>query len=123
MTAAPTDSFSRIILASAGLFGALGIAAAAGATHSGNAQFLGPASTICLAHAPTLLALGLMAPRNTSWKIAMVLLAVGTLVFVGDLGMRQFSGVSLFPLAAPAGGSLLIAGWLVTIFAAMFARR
>jgi uncharacterized membrane protein YgdD (TMEM256/DUF423 family) len=34
-------------------------------------------------------------------------------LFAGDLVMRHVTGGRLFPYAAPAGGSLLIASWLV----------
>ena len=38
---------------------------------------------------------------------------VAASLFAGDLSMRQYAGNSLFPMAAPTGGTLLIASWLV----------
>jgi uncharacterized membrane protein YgdD (TMEM256/DUF423 family) len=39
-------------------------------------------------------------------------LALGVTLFSGDLAMRTFTGERLFPMAAPAGGLLAMAGWL-----------
>jgi uncharacterized membrane protein YgdD (TMEM256/DUF423 family) len=39
-------------------------------------------------------------------------LALGTLLFAGDLSSRAFAGGKLFPFAAPAGGSLMILAWI-----------
>ena len=42
-----------------------------------------------------------------------LLLSVGLSLFSGDLLFRDFFGTRLFPMAAPAGGLALIAGWLM----------
>jgi uncharacterized membrane protein YgdD (TMEM256/DUF423 family) len=39
-------------------------------------------------------------------------LALGVTLFSGDLTARAFLGTSLFPMAAPSGGVLMMAGWL-----------
>jgi uncharacterized membrane protein YgdD (TMEM256/DUF423 family) len=39
-------------------------------------------------------------------------------LFAGDLTLRQYAGHGLFPLAAPTGGTLLIASWLALAVAA-----
>ena len=39
-------------------------------------------------------------------------------LFAGDLALRQYAGHGLFPMAAPTGGTLLIASWLVLAVAA-----
>ena len=46
-------------------------------------------------------------------------LALGTLLFSGDLAKRGFAGAKLFPFAAPIGGSLMILSWaaLALVFA------
>ena len=36
-----------------------------------------------------------------------------TALFAGDLTLRHYAGHGLFPMAAPTGGTLLIASWLV----------
>ena len=47
---------------------------------------------------------------------------VASVLFAGDLTLRQFAGHSLFPMAAPAGGTLLIVSWLVLAAAAVWPR-
>jgi uncharacterized membrane protein YgdD (TMEM256/DUF423 family) len=39
------------------------------------------------------------------------------------LTLRHFAGHNLFPMAAPTGGTLLIASWLVLAVAAAWPRR
>jgi uncharacterized membrane protein YgdD (TMEM256/DUF423 family) len=44
-------------------------------------------------------------------------------LFAGDLSLRHFAGHPLFPFAAPTGGTLLIASWLVLAIASAWPRR
>jgi uncharacterized membrane protein YgdD (TMEM256/DUF423 family) len=37
--------------------------------------------------------------------------------------MRHFTGAALFPMAAPIGGTALIAGWLILALGAAIGRR
>ncbi|AYG60094.1 DUF423 domain-containing protein [Rhizobium jaguaris] len=106
----------------AGILGGAGVALAAAASHGGDTHFLGSASTMCLAHAPTLLALYAGYDRIRTAPIAAVLLGLGTLIFAGDLVGRHFGNSSLFPLAAPTGGLGMIAGWAVVALGASFKR-
>lgn len=96
----------------AGLVGAAGVLAAAGSAHAGASQLLASAALVCLAHASALLALALFDTQGRLLVFAGGLLAVGTLVFAADMGMREFAGSRLLPLAAPIGGTLMIAGWV-----------
>ncbi len=64
------DWFSRTATAIAGILGAVGIIAAAGASHAGDERILGALSLIALTQAPALLALGLLAPRQLIVRIA-----------------------------------------------------
>ena len=116
------DSSARLVLASAGLIGAAGVVSAAAASHAGESRNLAAIAAICLAHGPALLALTL-AGRGRILQVAAVLLAVGTLIFAGDLGIREWAGHGLFPGAAPLGGVAMIAGWLAVVVAALFWRR
>lgn len=116
------DSYSRILTLIAGLLGAAGVALAAGAAHGGGSvQLLGPAAAMCLVHAPALLALDARRPRPRMFTFASALIGGGTLIFSGDLAMRALEGPSLFRLAAPTGGTLMIVGWVAVALAA-FAR-
>jgi len=106
------DRIRPIVLLLSGLLGACGVGLAAAATHMGGA-LLGPASAMCLAHAPAMLALyaghKLIRPATG----AGLLMGIGTVLFASDLVLKQFFGAGLFPMAAPTGGMLMIAGWLI----------
>lgn len=113
---------ARATLVAAGLVGAAGVMAAAGASHGGDvSRNLSAVATICLAHAPVLLALAL-AGRGMALRIAAVLIGVGTLVFAGDLGVREWLDHGLFPGAAPLGGGGMILGWVAIIVAGALTR-
>ena len=43
---------------------------------------------------------------------------IAAALFAGDLTLRQYAGHGLFPMAAPTGGTLLIASWLALAVAA-----
>jgi len=106
------DRLRPLVLFLAGLIGAAGVALAAAATHMGGA-LLGPASAMCLAHAPAMLALfaahRLLRPATG----AGLLMGLGTVLFAGDLVLKEFLGAGLFPMAAPSGGILMMLGWLL----------
>jgi uncharacterized membrane protein YgdD (TMEM256/DUF423 family) len=55
--------------------------------------------------------------------LAGALLLFGTILFCGDLSARAMTGSRLFPMAAPLGGSLMIAGWIGTALAALLRPR
>lgn len=112
---------SRAVVALAGIVGAVGVMAAAASSHSGDGRNIPAIATICLAHGPTLLALGL-AGRGRVLGMAALALALGTLLFVGDLGVREWVGQGLFPGAAPLGGGVMIAGWLLLVLGAVLRR-
>jgi uncharacterized membrane protein YgdD (TMEM256/DUF423 family) len=118
-----SETFTRIVVVIAALLGAVGVIAAAGATHSGDQALLGPLSLIALTHAPTLLVLAFAAPATRLFRLAIVVIGLGAVVFVADLAMRHFIGAALFPMAAPAGGSALILGWLIVAAGGAFGRR
>ncbi|HEV7345719.1 MAG TPA: DUF423 domain-containing protein [Devosia sp.] len=112
------DSRTRkALLAAGGVIGMAGVMAAAASSHLGDSRNLAAVATIGLAHGPVLLALAL-AGRGRILAIAGVLLAVGTLLFAGDLAAREWLGHGLFAGAAPMGGVAMICGWLAVIIAA-----
>ena len=101
------------LLALAGLFGAAGVGAAALAAHRPAGPDLQTAAYFLLFHATAIagIAGGAMRPRP-GILIAGSILAIGTLLFSGDLALRALAGTPLFAMAAPAGGTLLLVGWL-----------
>jgi uncharacterized membrane protein YgdD (TMEM256/DUF423 family) len=48
---------------------------------------------------------------------------VAATLFAGDLALRQYAGHSLFPMAAPTGGTLLIVSWLALALSAAWPRK
>jgi uncharacterized membrane protein YgdD (TMEM256/DUF423 family) len=48
---------------------------------------------------------------------------MGLALFSGDLSLRAMHGIPLFPMAAPAGGLLLMAGWLLAALVALIPTR
>jgi uncharacterized membrane protein YgdD (TMEM256/DUF423 family) len=111
------NSGSRILVLAGGLCGAAGVALSAAAAHLGGA-FVGTAASFLLMHAPVFLAVGLIG-ANRLLRIASLVLLVGLLLFCGDLLARDFLGSRLFPMSAPIGGTLLIAGWLAVAGSAL----
>ncbi|MGQ2907347.1 MAG: DUF423 domain-containing protein [Aliihoeflea sp.] len=111
---------NRILFCLGALCGACGVALSAVAAHREGT--LGTAANMLLFHAPALMVLaGLQFGRLQlagTW-----ILAVGLALFCGDIAARAFLGDRLFPMAAPAGGMLLIAGWAVVAASALFSRR
>ena len=113
----------RILIALAGLMGAAGIVLAAASAHLTDAARLGAASSMLLFHAaavPGTLALaagGVLHPRLALAAASGFVVAAA--LFAGDLTLRQCAGHGLFPFAAPTGGSLLIASWLVLALSAL----
>ena len=115
------NQVSRLLIVLAGLTGAVGIMAAAAASH-GDSRNLASIATVCLAHGPALLALGLAA-RSKVLTAAGLVLAAGTFVFVLDLTVRQWEGHGLFAGAAPIGGGCMILGWVVIAIGGFSAKR
>jgi uncharacterized membrane protein YgdD (TMEM256/DUF423 family) len=114
---------NRWAAAAAGLIGAVGVGLAAAASHAGGEALLRPASTICLAHAPALLALALAGERIRLTALVAIGMTIGTLLFAGDLVARHFLGSGLFPMAAPTGGLALIGAWLTLALGAVLPRK
>ena len=117
----------RILVILAGVMGADGVILAALAAHQGDASRLLPASSMLLFHAAAVLATVALTERGIvaakGGLIAAFGFVVASALFAGDLTLRHLAGPALFPFAAPAGGTLLIASWLVLAIAAAWPRR
>ena len=113
---------SRISLILAGVMGVGGMILAALSSHGGDAALLVPASSMLLFHASAVLGTVALAERCLIQPKGGVAAALGfvvaSLLFAGDLTMRQYTGHRLFPLAAPTGGTLLILSWLLLVVTA-----
>jgi uncharacterized membrane protein YgdD (TMEM256/DUF423 family) len=117
----------RILIILAGVMGADGVILAAMAAHQPDATRLGAASSMLLFHATAVLAVVALAERGVIRFGIGIAAGLGFVVaaglFAGDLTLRQYAGHSLFSLAAPTGGTLLIASWLMVAVAAAWPRR
>lgn len=117
----------RLLIALAGLMGAAGVALAAASAHGADASRLASASAMLLFHASAILAtIALLARSLLHGGIGLVAafgFAIGAALFAGDLTLRQYAGHGLFPMAAPTGGTVMIASWLAVTLAAVMARK
>ena len=117
----------RILIILAGVMGADGVILAAASAHQGDATRLAPASSMLLFHATAVLAAVALAERGVIHVRIGIAAAFGFVVaaalFAGDLTLRQYAGHSLFPMAAPSGGTLLIVSWVVLAVAAAWPKR
>jgi uncharacterized membrane protein YgdD (TMEM256/DUF423 family) len=117
----------RILIILAGIMGADGVILAAASAHQPDAMRLASASSMLLFHATAVLATVALAERGVIHVRIGAAAALGFVVaaalFAGDLTMRQSAGHSLFPMAAPTGGTLLIVSWLVLAVAAAWPRQ
>ena len=111
-----------LVIVLAALMGAAGVVLAAVSAHLAPGTALDSAAYMLLFHAVGLLSSAalaqqrLLAPRLAG--VALLAWVLGAALFAGDIATRAFAGHRLFPLAAPTGGTLLIAGWLVLAAAA-----
>ena len=107
------DPPPRLFVAFGALCAAFGVALSAYAAHAVQgvaATQLSTAALFALLHGIALAALAPAASHRIG-RLALVLLALGTLLFSGSLVAHH--AFSLPTRLAPAGGSLLIAGWLL----------
>ena len=117
----------RILIILAAVMGADGVMLAAAAAHQADAARLGAASSMLLFHASAVLAVVALVERSVLKAGIGITAAIGFVIaaslFAGDLTLRQYAGHALFPMAAPTGGTLLIASWLVLALSAAWPRK
>ena len=116
----------RLLVVLAGLSGLAGVALSAAGAHATGGSNLEIAGRFLLIHAAALVGLAALAgtglvhagvARAGGWAILL-----GVALFAGDLGMRVWRGAALFPMAAPAGGILLMIGWAAIALSALIPR-
>jgi uncharacterized membrane protein YgdD (TMEM256/DUF423 family) len=117
----------RILVGLAAIMGADGVILAAAVAHQADASRLAAASSMLLFHATAVLAAAALIERGVIHAGIGLAAAWGFVIaaalFAADLTLRQYAGHNLFPFAAPTGGTLLIASWLVLAVAAAWPRR
>ena len=116
----------RILVILAGVMGADGVILAAAAAHQPDAARLAAASSMLLFHASAVLAVVALVERGVIHRGLGIAAAWGFVIaaalFAGDLTLRHYAGHSLFALAAPTGGTLLIVSWFVLAVGAAWPR-
>ncbi|WP_036306437.1 DUF423 domain-containing protein [Methylopila sp. 73B] len=123
MSLAPSRS-ALLLVIFAGLYGAAGVALAAVAAHRVDSPLLGTASNFLMLNAAALVALAAAAQvfaAGARLTVPAWAIALGTLLFCGDLTLRALNGASPSPMAAPTGGTLIILGWLGVAIGAVLA--
>ena len=122
-----TSRLFRILIILAAVMGADGVILAAASAHQPDATRLAAASSMLLFHSLAVLGVVALAERGLIHGRIGIAAAWGFVVaaalFAGDLTLRQYAGHSLFPFAAPSGGTLLIVGWLALAVAAAWPRQ
>jgi uncharacterized membrane protein YgdD (TMEM256/DUF423 family) len=117
----------RILVILAGVMGADGVILAGASAHQADATRLAAASSMLLFHATAVLAVVALAERGVIHARIGIASAFGFVIaaalFAGDLTLRQYADHSLFPMAAPTGGTLLILSWLLLAVAAAWPRQ
>ncbi len=118
---------TNLLLLLSGLYGAGGVGLWAWGVHAGQAS-ASIAAQMLLIHAAAIMglsaarAVGLLPERAGLYAIGAV--ALGCLLFAGDLALRAIVGVRLFPMASPLGGVLMMLGWLsLGLLGALHRRR
>jgi uncharacterized membrane protein YgdD (TMEM256/DUF423 family)/predicted kinase len=109
--------YALVLATVAALLGVAGVALAALSTHADGGELGRTAAQFLILHAGVLIGVtahARVADRRTARALlgAGAALALGTLVFSGDLTVRAFADARLFPMAAPIGGALMILSWI-----------
>jgi uncharacterized membrane protein YgdD (TMEM256/DUF423 family) len=116
----------RLLVVVAALCGGGGVALSAAAAHAAGGANLDTAARFLMIHAAAVIgvvalcATGLVHP--TAGRVAAWAILLGVALFAGDLSMRALRSAALFPMAAPAGGVVLMVGWGLLAVSALIPR-
>lgn len=104
---------AMLLIVVAGLYGAGGVTTAAAAAHASGDARLPTIALFLMVHGAALVGAAALSSHLgrlvllPAWGIAL-----GVLLFCGDLLVRIAFGASPIPMVAPIGGTILIAAWL-----------
>lgn len=118
--------WTTILAALAGLMGAAGVGLAAAGAHLTGSPIVTTAADFLLFHAGlvvALIALATASGRQGAILIAASLVALGSILFSGEITLHVLLDVQGLSKVAPVGGSLTILGWLVASVAMPLALR
>jgi uncharacterized membrane protein YgdD (TMEM256/DUF423 family) len=114
---------AAVLLIYAGLAGAAGVGLAAAGAHGNDMASLTSPAYFLLMHATAAAAIVALATRAAhpgAFLLTAFVLLIGVTLFSGDIAVRTLWQVKLFPMAAPAGGVIMIGGWLLLAFAGVW---
>jgi uncharacterized membrane protein YgdD (TMEM256/DUF423 family) len=117
-------AMSFVLIAGAGLAGAAGVALAAIAAHKAESAGLTTAALLLVLHAAAVVALVALSQTGLFGRgllAAAWVLLFGALLFSASVAKLTLAGTPLFPMSAPAGGTLMILGWVTVGGAALLA--
>jgi uncharacterized membrane protein YgdD (TMEM256/DUF423 family) len=118
---------NQILIALAGVMGAAGVVLAAAGAHGKPGTGLDSAGYLLLIHAAAVIAATVAARAGLILRpLGLIVICgfiLGAVLFAADVAARAYLGGRLFPFAAPTGGVILIASWLVLIAGALAALR
>jgi uncharacterized membrane protein YgdD (TMEM256/DUF423 family) len=117
----------QTLIGIAAFLGCAGVILAAAGAHSKPGTGLDSAGHMLLFHAPAVIAAcAAIASGLVSRPVgigAAIAILIGVALFSGDLALRAYTGHRLFPIAAPTGGMVMIAGWALLGLAAFLSLR
>ncbi len=115
----------RILTVLGCLFGAAGIVLMALSAH-GRWPEINYAAVMVLAHAPVLLGIPVALRLGLLYgflaRPAAFVLAAAVALFSADVALHAITHGHLFPMAAPTGGTVSIAAWLMLAVSAVMAK-
>jgi uncharacterized membrane protein YgdD (TMEM256/DUF423 family) len=106
---------NALLMAMAGLLGALGVSLAAAAAHVSGGEAVRAAAEIAMVHAAAVVGLTAFVPhtgRPRLWGWAALAMLVGAALFSGTVSLGELAGLRPLPVLAPIGGSLTILAWI-----------
>jgi uncharacterized membrane protein YgdD (TMEM256/DUF423 family) len=107
---------TAVLVVLAGVMGAAGVVLAALAAHAVSDASLETAAQMLSFHAAAALGGAAVLNSGALWRplgaAALFGIALGAVLFAGDVALRVFTGHRLFPMAAPTGGTIMILSWL-----------
>lgn len=117
----------RFLLLLGAITGLAGVMGAAAAAHVAGSENLKTASQFLLFHAPLLAAAPAIVRSGAVHRhialLALMLTFIGVALFSGQLALGALKQASLFPMAAPTGGTLLMMGWALLGVSALVPAR
>ena len=119
--------WDKALIALGALSGLAAVALSAAAAHRTPDGSLETAARFLLFHAPTLIGAAVLTGTGLAHpgagRASGFALALGLALFAGDLALRGIRHAPLFPMAAPAGGIILMLGWALLLLAALLPVR